>query len=73
MIQPIKTIKWTPTKIRELRLKYGLSQREMAAIVGVSQQLIQRLESGEHVIKRMTKIAWDRIAEHLKESRKISG
>lgn len=68
-MKPLKTKNWTAERIRSLRLKHGLSQQEMAEVVGVTQQLIQRLEAGKHDIARMTEIAWDRIAEHLKDGK----
>lgn len=36
-----------PDKLRELRMKYGLSQREVAAQLGLSPSVISGYETGE--------------------------
>jgi transcriptional regulator with XRE-family HTH domain len=37
------------TQIRDIRMKRGLSQSELAAKIGVRQPIISRIEKGEHV------------------------
>ena len=47
-------------KILELREKKGLSQRQLAKLMGTSQQAISRIESGEYegfTLKTLEKIA----------------
>jgi DNA-binding XRE family transcriptional regulator len=47
-------------KIAELREKKGLSQQELAKLMGTSQQAISRIESGEYegfTLKTLEKIA----------------
>ena len=47
-------------KIAELREKKGLSQRQLAKLMGTSQQAISRIESGEYegfTLKTLEKIA----------------
>ena len=47
-------------KIAELREKKGLSQQQMAKLMGTSQQAISRIESGEYegfTLKTLEKIA----------------
>jgi DNA-binding XRE family transcriptional regulator len=47
-------------KIAELRRKKGLSQQELAKLMGTSQQAISRIESGEYegfTLKTLEKIA----------------
>ena len=47
-------------KIAELRDKKGLSQQELAKLMGTSQQAISRIESGEYegfTLKTLEKIA----------------
>ncbi|MGB5156932.1 helix-turn-helix transcriptional regulator [Desulfobacterium sp. N47] len=47
-------------KIAELREKKGLSQRQLAELMGTSQQAISRIESGEYegfTLKTLEKIA----------------
>lgn len=40
------------TRLKEIRLKLGLSQERLAEMVGTSQPQIKRLESGERAISR---------------------
>jgi transcriptional regulator with XRE-family HTH domain len=47
-------------KISELREKKGLSQQQLAKLMGTSQQAISRIESGEYegfTLKTLEKIA----------------
>ncbi len=47
-------------KIAELRAKKGLSQQQLAKLMGTSQQAISRIESGEYegfTLKTLEKIA----------------
>ena len=47
-------------KISELRAKKGLSQQQLAKLMGTSQQAISRIESGEYegfTLKTLEKIA----------------
>jgi len=47
-------------KIAELREKKGLSQQQLAKLMGTSQQAISRIESGEYegfTLKTLEKIA----------------
>ena len=47
-------------KIAELREKKGLSQRQLAEVMGTSQQAISRIESGEYegfTLKTLERIA----------------
>jgi len=47
-------------KIARLREKKGLSQQQMAALMGTSQQAVSRIESGEYegfTLKTLEKIA----------------
>jgi DNA-binding XRE family transcriptional regulator len=48
------------TKIAQLREKKGLSQQQLAKLMGTSQQAISRIESGEYegfTLKTLEKIA----------------
>lgn len=40
----------TPTDLKDYRMFYGLSQRAMAQLIGVSQTFVVMLESGERNI-----------------------
>ena len=40
----------TPTDLKDYRMFYGLSQRAMAQLIGVSQTFVVMLESGERKI-----------------------
>lgn len=64
-MKKLKIGEWTADKVKTLRAKNKLSQSDFAAMIGVTQQLIQRLEAGKHEISPMTAIALDWIKEHM--------
>lgn len=53
------------TKLRELRLKKGLSQKEAAEKIGISQSMLAMIESGERRGSDDTKV---KIATFYKKS-----
>ena len=53
------------TKLRELRLKKGLSQKEAAKRIGISQSMLAMIESGERRGSDDTKV---KIATFYKKS-----
>ncbi len=43
---------WTPEKILEFRVKYHLSQINLAMLLGTAQQRVCEWETGKHAMKR---------------------
>lgn len=61
----------TPTDLKDYRMFYGLSQRAMAQLIGVSQTFVVMLESGE---RNMPEYLTDRLgltAEQLENIRAV--
>lgn len=61
---------YTPINLRYLRIAYGLSERDVAQILGVSDQTVQRWEitDEDSLAKReMSKIMWKRFISALLE------
>lgn len=68
IVKPIKTREWTPEAIKSLRTLHGLTQDEMASIIGMTQQCYARMEKGKHKLGRMTEIALEKVSEYLKDN-----
>ena len=50
----------TPERIRRARLAAGLSQRELAAVVGLHQTAVSKIETGERAILASELVAFAR-------------
>lgn len=62
---------WLASKVRQLRIKHNITQKEMAARTGVAIQLIKDIENGTHL---PSKILRERLAEVLEiDPEELSG
>ena len=59
--------KWTPSRIRNERLKRELSQLELAELLGVAEKTIRNMEHGRMPIKNMVGYALDYLWGSLEE------
>lgn len=51
---------WTPARIKKLRERLGLTQAEFGDAIGVTQQSVQRWESGERNVSQLASRELDR-------------
>lgn len=58
-------IAWTPEMVKQLRLKYRLSQAKLGKLTGVSGNYIYMLEGGERNPSKTLCLLLDRIAKEL--------
>lgn len=59
---------YTPSNLKSLRQKYGLSQREVADLLGIDISSLQRWETdvGQKSHRDMPHTKWLTLLEHLK-------
>jgi transcriptional regulator with XRE-family HTH domain len=62
----------TPAELRERRVALGLSQTELAELLGVTQNTVSRWEVGAHAIPLYLVLALERIEQRAAEQRAAS-
>ncbi len=58
---------WKPKDIKRLKIKYGLSQRTLGNLLGVSRNYIYYLERGEKTPSKTLRLLLDCVEEKLKK------
>jgi len=61
---------WTPEDIKNLKRKYGLSQKRLSELLGVSRIHIYYLEKGVRKPSKTLRLLLDCIERQLKENEK---
>lgn len=56
---------WTKERIKELRLKYGMTQAEMGEKLNIRQQTISEWETGAYKPRRMATYILDTFAKEM--------
>ena len=70
-MKPMDVTIWTGETIMKLRVKAGMTQKEMADYLGMAQPNLCRTEAGKTKCGRMTCIAWDAIQSKLYKEGKV--
>jgi antitoxin component HigA of HigAB toxin-antitoxin module len=59
---------WDAQSVRVFRKKFDLTQANLAEFLGVKQSRIAEIESGNHTLSTTTRIALDRVQEHIRQA-----